>query len=239
MHMQNTTPGDWQVAAPKGTYDVTVAVGDANGLTDSNHLVRAEGTTVVGPFTPTNADRFRTAHGPGEGDRRVPDPVGDRRDQHQDRLRLRRPHHPRPGAGRQLEPEGRAHGRRSRHQPALHRPRSPSPPTPPISAPGRVGQLRRRQRRAEVLHRAGHRQRSGIAHRRGHRHRRRRQHRQRAVDLHHPGAAGFTRPQGVRRRGRPRAHLPAAVQHRPDRGDPSQVLHDHEHRRQRPRRLRA
>ncbi|MBV9950734.1 MAG: Ig-like domain-containing protein [Acidimicrobiia bacterium] len=61
VHMQNATPGDWQVAAPNGTYDVTVAVGDANGLTDSTHLVKAEGTTVVGPFTPTSADRFRTA----------------------------------------------------------------------------------------------------------------------------------------------------------------------------------
>jgi hypothetical protein len=61
VHMQNTTPGDWQVAVPKGTYDVTVAVGDANGATDSTHLVKAEGTTVVGPFSPTNLDRFRTA----------------------------------------------------------------------------------------------------------------------------------------------------------------------------------
>ena len=59
--MQGTPTGDWQVAAPSGTYAVTVAVGDAGNPVDSNHRVSAEGTVVVGPFTPTASDKFRTA----------------------------------------------------------------------------------------------------------------------------------------------------------------------------------
>jgi glucose/arabinose dehydrogenase len=61
IQMQQTPPGDWQIAVPNGSYDVTVAVGDPGGAIDSTHSVSAEGTVVIPPFTPTSTDKFRTA----------------------------------------------------------------------------------------------------------------------------------------------------------------------------------
>ena len=64
VHMQGTVTGpmgEWQVAVPSGTYDVTVAVGDAGNAVNSTHAVSAEGTVVVPPFTPTTGDKFRTS----------------------------------------------------------------------------------------------------------------------------------------------------------------------------------
>jgi len=61
IQMQQTPPGDWQLAVPNGTYDVTVGVGDAGAAVDSTHSVSAESTVVVPPFTPTSGDKFRTA----------------------------------------------------------------------------------------------------------------------------------------------------------------------------------
>jgi N-acetylneuraminic acid mutarotase len=62
MHMQyqTTTPGSWEAAVPDGTYTVTVSVGDASYL-DSTHQLSVEGQVAIAAFTPTSADRFRTA----------------------------------------------------------------------------------------------------------------------------------------------------------------------------------
>ena len=59
--MQQSPPGDWQLAVPNGSYDVTVAVGDPGAAVDSTHSVSAESTVVIPPFTPTSNDKFRTA----------------------------------------------------------------------------------------------------------------------------------------------------------------------------------
>ena len=61
MHMQYFPAGDWQVAVPTGSYDVTVTVGDAGSPVNSTHSVSAETTVVIPPFTPTAGDKFRTA----------------------------------------------------------------------------------------------------------------------------------------------------------------------------------
>ena len=51
--------GVWELALANGTYTVTASVGDP-GFTDSVHALRAEGQTVVAPFTPTTAVPSRT-----------------------------------------------------------------------------------------------------------------------------------------------------------------------------------
>lgn len=52
------TPGEWELTAPNGTYNVTVSVGDAISA-DGRHIVRLEGNTVI-DFTPTNANKFKS-----------------------------------------------------------------------------------------------------------------------------------------------------------------------------------
>lgn len=65
MHMQLAPaqgghgPGDWQIEVANGTYDVTVSTGDAGPATNSTHFVRAEGTTVIAPYTPSGPKEFR------------------------------------------------------------------------------------------------------------------------------------------------------------------------------------
>ncbi|MBM9467879.1 Ig-like domain-containing protein [Nakamurella leprariae] len=55
-----TTPAQWELAVPNGTYKVTVAVGDASAVYDSTHLVEVENVVAVGPFKPTATTRFTT-----------------------------------------------------------------------------------------------------------------------------------------------------------------------------------
>jgi RHS repeat-associated protein len=60
MHMQHVDLGSassWETNVPNGTYDVTVGVGDPN-FTDSHHVVRAEGITVV-DLTPTANEKHK------------------------------------------------------------------------------------------------------------------------------------------------------------------------------------
>ena len=122
MHMQDNPAGDWQVAVPSGSYDVTVAVGDAGNAVNSTHSVRGR---EHGGRPAVHADRReQVPHGDGSSrrHRRVPDPVGHGRDEHEDRLRRHRPDHDqRTGSRRHVEPEGGAHHQRSRHGAELHR----------------------------------------------------------------------------------------------------------------------
>lgn len=55
--------GDWQLAVPDGTYDVTVAVGDQPGATgyDSLHAVNVESSALVEGFTGSASAEFETA----------------------------------------------------------------------------------------------------------------------------------------------------------------------------------
>jgi hypothetical protein len=62
------TPGAWEMALPCGTYDVTVSVGDSRyrpSSTDpgesSVHRINVEGVNAISGFTPTDANRFRSA----------------------------------------------------------------------------------------------------------------------------------------------------------------------------------
>ena len=71
MHMQGddspqpfngtATEGAWEIAVPNGGYSVTVSVGDGGTAIDSTHSVRVEGIVAIAPFTPTAADKFRSA----------------------------------------------------------------------------------------------------------------------------------------------------------------------------------
>ena len=57
------TPGAWEATVPNGVYDVTVAVGDAGGYTDSVHQVNIENQNAIASFSPaaTGDGRFATA----------------------------------------------------------------------------------------------------------------------------------------------------------------------------------
>ena len=54
-----STPGAWKAAIANGTYQVTIAAGDPS-YTDSTHVIRVEGTTVVN-FTPTSTTTNATS----------------------------------------------------------------------------------------------------------------------------------------------------------------------------------
>jgi WD40 repeat protein len=56
-----STPAAWELAVPEGTYQVTVGVGDAANVYDSQHAINVEGTAAIAPFTPTANNRFATA----------------------------------------------------------------------------------------------------------------------------------------------------------------------------------
>ena len=74
--------------------------------------------------------------GTGRRDRRLPHALEPGRHEHEDRLRRHRPDHDqRPGPDRHVEPEGRAHHQRPGHRRRTSPARSPSSPTPPTSAP--------------------------------------------------------------------------------------------------------
>ena len=122
MHMQENPAGDWQVAVPSGSYDVTVAVGDAGNAVNSTHAVRAESTVVIPPFTPTAANKFRTEtarvdvtdgfltlSATGGTNTKI------------DYVDIDRITTSGPAPERHLEPEGRAHHQRPRHGAELHR----------------------------------------------------------------------------------------------------------------------
>jgi chitodextrinase len=55
-----TTPAAWEVRVPNGAYDVTVGVGDADGI-DSVHRINIEGQTTIAGFVPTSQSRFANA----------------------------------------------------------------------------------------------------------------------------------------------------------------------------------
>lgn len=62
MHMQlGSVTGRWEMAVANGAYTVTVAVGDANGATDSAHWVDVENQNAIARFLPTSGTRFATA----------------------------------------------------------------------------------------------------------------------------------------------------------------------------------
>ncbi|TIC79497.1 hypothetical protein E8D37_17420 [Nocardioides sp. GY 10127] len=55
-----TTPGDFGIAVPDGTYRVTVGTGDAGNNYDSSHRVVVEGSVAIAAYTPTWSTKFRT-----------------------------------------------------------------------------------------------------------------------------------------------------------------------------------
>ena len=61
IHMQypGMSAGDWQMKVPDGLYRVTVGVGEANNIYDSQHAISVEGTSIIAPFTPTYASKFK------------------------------------------------------------------------------------------------------------------------------------------------------------------------------------
>ena len=71
IHMQHpSTPptGYWEIAVPNGTYNVTVAVGDADAGSDPEvHRINAEGVNIVNDFTPSGPRGSDTRHTTGSG----------------------------------------------------------------------------------------------------------------------------------------------------------------------------
>ena len=71
IHMQHpSTPptGYWEIAVPNGTYNVTVAVGDADAGSDPEvHRINAEGVNIVNNFTPSGPRGSDTRHTTGSG----------------------------------------------------------------------------------------------------------------------------------------------------------------------------
>lgn len=57
--MQNGTPAAWEFALANGRYSITASVGDTAG--SSNHLLRAEGLTLVPNFTASGPQTFKLA----------------------------------------------------------------------------------------------------------------------------------------------------------------------------------
>ena len=57
--MQNGTPAAWEFALANGRYSITASVGDTAG--SSNHLLRAEGLTLVPAFTASGPQTFKLA----------------------------------------------------------------------------------------------------------------------------------------------------------------------------------
>jgi glucose/arabinose dehydrogenase len=55
----NPTPGAWEIAVRNGTYRVTVAVGDANYVYDSEHAAKVEAEQAILPYVPTATTRFK------------------------------------------------------------------------------------------------------------------------------------------------------------------------------------
>ncbi len=54
------TPRDWELELPNGTYQVEITAGDPFYL-DSEHVLRAEGVTIIDRFVPTTNERSQTA----------------------------------------------------------------------------------------------------------------------------------------------------------------------------------
>lgn len=56
-------PGAWEIAIPNGTYEVTVAVGDAAAGTDPEfHTINVEGVTAIDQYEPSGGDGAETRH---------------------------------------------------------------------------------------------------------------------------------------------------------------------------------
>jgi glucose/arabinose dehydrogenase len=55
------TPAAWEIAAPSGRYQVTVAIGDPGAEFDSRHWIRVEGVATIVDFVPTTNNRFASA----------------------------------------------------------------------------------------------------------------------------------------------------------------------------------
>lgn len=53
----NTTPSAWEYDIANGFYSITVSVGDSD-FTDSTHVIKAEGESVIADFTPTSDNLF-------------------------------------------------------------------------------------------------------------------------------------------------------------------------------------
>ncbi|MEE8603134.1 putative Ig domain-containing protein [Euzebya tangerina] len=67
-HPSTPPTGFWEIAVPDGTYQVTVAAGDASGGTDPEiHRVNAEGVTIIDDFTPTGPNGSDTRHTTASG----------------------------------------------------------------------------------------------------------------------------------------------------------------------------
>jgi len=57
----NSAPGAWEYTVPNGSYNVTVAVGDASFI-DSTHTINVEGKPAIVAFVPPSAtNQFKTA----------------------------------------------------------------------------------------------------------------------------------------------------------------------------------
>jgi len=54
-------PARWEYSLPNGTYQVTVAVGDAAASFDSSHTIAVESTPAITAFVPTRIARHQTA----------------------------------------------------------------------------------------------------------------------------------------------------------------------------------
>ena len=55
------TPGTWELSVPNGTYEVTVAAGEAGTAIDSDNWLNIEDQNAVAAFTPTATTMFATA----------------------------------------------------------------------------------------------------------------------------------------------------------------------------------
>ncbi|MEH2267825.1 MAG: Ig-like domain-containing protein [Nostoc sp.] len=51
-------PAAWQYALSNGSYNVTVSVGDASNVVDSNHQINIEGKVAISGFVPTPTKKF-------------------------------------------------------------------------------------------------------------------------------------------------------------------------------------
>ena len=61
VHMQypGLSAGDWRMSVPNGSYRVTVGVGEANNIYDSQHAISVEGKSIIAPYTPAYATKFK------------------------------------------------------------------------------------------------------------------------------------------------------------------------------------
>jgi len=77
VHMNHPTispSGFWEVEVPNGTYDITVAVGEAQGGNDPEvHRINAEGVNIIDDFVPSGSNGTAGRHTTGSGSTTVSD----------------------------------------------------------------------------------------------------------------------------------------------------------------------